>query len=224
MNPNTEEKCFNFLCYLRDRSREDYTNYDELNNSIYELLSLDKNCFTLMLSKKEAEKEGQNLAVASLPVMLLDLIEEGVYSNHEFFKLIKKFNLEPLLGQAFSIAKSNLLMDSIYYDNKEFFNFLLLNHLNQFDINYQDDFGDSILHHCAQLSNPHYFVNALLSCENIEIDLSLKNKNNDTIIDLFEFDSFEDIIEMIKAKIEKNALTKKLNHTLSVDVKNKIKI
>lgn len=157
---------------------------NELKNNIADLMSIDKNAFTFSF-KTEDDIE------ITLPILLLRLIHNNQYmnqknyNNEDLFDLISTYQVQNSLGKIFAANNNNLLGIAISYNNIHFFKYLLDNHYKQFNINHQNNKGNTILHLCQSLSDVESkrFIQKILTLENFNINLT--NKDYQTAYESF---------------------------------------
>jgi hypothetical protein len=156
----------------------------ELNENIHELMILGKEVFVFNL-KSEDDIE------VNLPILLLRLIHsnhinhKNNYTNEDFFDLIKTYHVESMIGKVFAANNNNLLGTCISYDNFDLFKSLLDSQQKQFNINHQNNKGNTILHLCQNLSdkNSKKYIKKILDLENFNVNLI--NKDYQTAYESF---------------------------------------
>lgn len=192
--------------------------FKNLEQNIDDLLSLNKN-FATFTYITDNEKEEQ---IASLPVMLMALINNQLITNDHFFEFIKKYKLKELLPQCFSIINGNLLQTSIYYKNLTLFNYFFDNFLDKININHQNSHGKTVLHICGttiKTNSIRPYVEKIIKKSNI--DINIKNKDGYTAYETYNEEQ-KKIFELIFIEKEKENLEKKLLSNVNQNKKIKV--
>jgi hypothetical protein len=192
--------------------------FKDLEQNIDNLLSLNKNFATLTyITDNENEEQ-----LASLPVMLIALINDELITNEHFFEFIKKYELEELLPQCFSIINGNLLQSSIYYKNLTLFNYFFDNFLDKININHQNIYGKTALHICgATIKTDQIRPYLEKMIKNSNTDINIKSKDGYTAYEAYN-DEQKKIFEQILIETEKETLEKKLLSNINPNKKIKV--
>lgn len=181
----------------------------KLEKQIDDLLSLNQ-AYISFDYRPDNENEDK---YACLPIMLMAFISSKNYTNEQFINFIKNYELEPFLGQCYSLIDNNLLTTTIYYNNFDLFTYFLDNHLEKFNINHQNKRDESILHYCVEFSafhnNVEPYLEKLLNIPNL--DINLKNNKNLTAYECMN-ENQKEVFDKIMIKKEKFDLENKIEN------------
>lgn len=176
---------------------------EELKEDIHSLMSLGEEAFIFNFTEKETFNSSFEKNYVALPIILLSLIkrsDEQSYNNQDFVDFLSQYKVEHLLGNVLAANQSNLLGTCISYNNFELFNYFFTNYSNQFDINYQNNKGDTILHLCSNLidNDAKAFIQRIFKHENL--NLEILNKEYKTAYDSFNDNKKNYLIKLKNTK------------------------